>query len=81
MPPILPFAGYIRRFVGKDRKVLYGASLSEATEQALVNIESFWLVGVVEQYAGFLEVLRHLLDPHNDHPELWTSYEERRYNT
>ena len=33
------------------------------TNEAIRNLEEeFWVVGVVEQYAGFLEVLRRLLD-------------------
>ena len=33
------------------------------TNEAIRNLEEeFWVVGVVEQYAGFFEVLRRLLD-------------------
>lgn len=73
-------AGYIRRFVGKGRNELHGEALVLATEDAIKNLETFWIVGVVEQYAGFLEVLKHSLDPNDKHPEHWDEYGVSRYN-
>lgn len=38
-------------------------TLADAGEEAMRNLDTMWMVGVVEQYAGFLELLRILLDP------------------
>ncbi|CAM9676137.1 unnamed protein product [Scytosiphon promiscuus] len=73
--------GYIRRFVGKDKKVLQGDALASAAEEAVRNLDAFWIVGVVEQYAGFEEVLRRSLDPGWKHEELWEKYASRKYNS
>lgn len=35
------------------------------------HLNTFWVVGVVEQYAGFVEVLKHSLDPELRHPDVW----------
>lgn len=55
--------------------------LELTTAQALRNLETFWIVGVVEQYPGFEEVLRRSLDPIMKHRELWKHYAERQYNS
>lgn len=47
----------------------------------MANMDTFWVVGVVEQYQGFLEVLIRLLDPKGEHAKLWKTYAVRRYNT
>lgn len=49
-------------------------------KEAIANLEKFWLVGVVEQYAGFAEVLQRLVDPLVKHSELWEKYSVRRAN-
>ncbi|CAM9895210.1 unnamed protein product, partial [Hapterophycus canaliculatus] len=72
---------YIRRFVGKDKKVLDGEALAAAAGEAIRNLETFWIVGVVEQYAGFEEVLRRSLDPRGKHRELWDKYSSMKYNS
>lgn len=38
-------------------------TLDEAAKQAMDNLDTFWLVGVVEQYRGFMVVLREMMDP------------------
>lgn len=76
---VSPFSGrtgYIFRLVGKPTKRF---PTEEALEQAAVeaskNLEdSFWVVGVVEQYPGFQEVLKRLLDPANKFGDLWEDY-------
>lgn len=42
-------------------------------EEAVEHLNTFWVVGVVEQYAGFLEVLSRVLDPLSEYPEVWTA--------
>lgn len=73
--------GFIRRFVGSDRKRLGAQKLERATKTAMENLESFWVVGVVEQYAGFEEVLKRLLDPEGKHGELWKQYSDKHVNS
>ncbi|CAN0441930.1 unnamed protein product [Pylaiella littoralis] len=72
--------GFIRRFVGKGRYDLPGEELARATEDAIKNLDTFWIVGVIEQYAGFLEVLKRSLDPTEKFQEHWNKYAVRRYN-
>ena len=38
---------------------------------AIENLNAFWVVGVVEQYRGFVKVLQHSLDPVHERQELW----------
>lgn len=38
---------------------------------AIENLNTFWVVGVVEQYRGFVEVLKRSMDPDQKHEELW----------
>lgn len=73
--------GFIRRLVGVDRRLLYGESLEKAAIDAIENLENIWVVGVVEQYSGFEEVLKRLLDPEGKHEKLWQKYAKERYNT
>lgn len=40
-------------------------------QTAVDNLNTFYVVGVVEQYKGFIEVLKRSLDPTEEHPELW----------
>ena len=35
-----------------------------AAEEAKKNLDTFWLVGVVEQYQGFMAVLQRMMDPY-----------------
>ncbi|CAM9368037.1 unnamed protein product [Ascophyllum nodosum] len=73
--------GFIRRFVGADRRELHGEGLERAARVAMENLEKLWVVGVVEQYSGFEEVLKRLLDPRGKHVKLWRQYAVRRYNS
>lgn len=73
--------GFIRRFVGSDRKKLGAEKLERATATAITNLESFWVLGVVEQYEGFEEVLKRLLDPEEKHGQLWKRYSEKHVNS
>lgn len=41
------------------------------TESAVDHLNTFYVVGVVEQYQGFIEVLKRLFDSDGEHPELW----------
>lgn len=40
-------------------------------QTAVDNLSTFFVVGVVEQYKGFIEVLKYSLDPGMEHPSLW----------
>ncbi|CAM9377020.1 unnamed protein product [Ectocarpus fasciculatus] len=73
--------GFIFRLVGREKaKKLHGLVLSRAADEAMENLEAFWLVGVVEQYAGLQAVLKRLLDPDLRHPALWDKYSYRHSN-
>ncbi|CAM9450460.1 unnamed protein product [Ectocarpus sp. 12 AP-2014] len=73
--------GFIFRLVGQERaKKLHGLALSRAADEAMKNLEAFWVVGVVEQYAGLQAVLKRLLDPDLKHPALWDKYSHRHSN-
>lgn len=50
--PASPFKG---RVVSK--------TLDTAAREAMEHLDTFWLVGVVEQYQGFMAVLQALMDP------------------
>lgn len=52
----------------------------DATVEGSVNMRSFFLVGVVEQYNGFITVLRALVDPSDNHAEMWDSYLKKQLN-
>lgn len=45
----------------------YAAMVSSAVD----HLNTFWVVGVVEQYEGFLEVLEAVLDPYSTNAALW----------
>lgn len=47
---------------------------------AIENLNEFWVVGVVEQYKGFVEVLRRTLDPGMKHGDLWEHAVEVKNN-
>ena len=64
-----------------DQPSLRGEGLEKAAAEAAANMESFWVVGVVEQYAGFEEVLRRLLDPEGKYGILWEEYASRHMNS
>lgn len=74
-------AGYIRRFVGVDRGKLFENGLEAAADEAIRNLETFWIVGVVEQYPGFEKVLQRSLDAEGKHTQLWNLYAKRQYNS
>lgn len=38
-------------------------TLVDATDEAMRNLNTMWMVGLVEQYPGSLELLRVLMDP------------------
>lgn len=73
-------AGFIFRLSGDDKTTLHGEALVDATHEAMENLRRFWVVGIVEQYAGFIEVLKRLLDPERRHEALWKKYSRRRLN-
>lgn len=75
-PTKLP--GYLHRLVGRD--VMTTAEMRQATVEGAQNLREFWLVGVVEQYQGFVSVMRTLLDPSNAHADLWTPHLEHKLN-
>ena len=58
---LLSIAWLVRRL----RQVLHTISMDEAVEAAKTNLNTFWLVGVVEAYQGFMAVLQSLMDPLN----------------
>lgn len=67
--------------MGQEKaKKLHGLALSRAADEAMKNLEAFWMVGVVEQYAGLQAVLKHLLDPDLKYPALWKKYSHRHSN-
>lgn len=60
--------------------VLFRWQMTVFGNNAVENLQSCWLVGVVEQYAGLLEVLRRLIDPGDDYPLLWQESHGRQEN-
>lgn len=46
---------------------------STMASTAAERLNTFLVVGVVEQYRGFIEVLKYVLDPGLEHPEVWES--------
>ncbi|CAM9835068.1 unnamed protein product [Scytosiphon promiscuus] len=51
------------------------------TTSAAENLRTFYVVGVVEQYEGFIEVLKHALDQEQEeHSSLWKAALEVRKN-
>ncbi len=49
-------------------------------QTAVDNLNTFYVVGVVEQYRGFIEVLKYSLDPGLEHPSLWETAVEVKNN-
>lgn len=43
-------------------------------------MESFSLVGVVEQYTGFISVMQAILDPLEHHSQMWEAHLNRKLN-
>ncbi|CAN0530743.1 unnamed protein product, partial [Ectocarpus sp. 8 AP-2014] len=79
--------GFVRRFLGTDAANSYDPQLVYTKEQssamastAAEHLSNFWVVGVVEQYAGFVKVLQHTLDPELEHPRLWEAASEVNNN-
>lgn len=60
---------YISTFLSLSLFVFaqYAAMVSSAVD----HLNTFWVVGVVEQYEGFLEVLEAVLDPFSTNAPLW----------
>ncbi|CAM9509422.1 unnamed protein product [Scytosiphon promiscuus] len=54
--------------------------LQTAAQEARDNLDTFWLVGVIEQYQGFMAVLQAMMDPLQSERPLWESYSVGRYN-
>ncbi|CAM9176307.1 unnamed protein product, partial [Hapterophycus canaliculatus] len=75
-PTRLP--GFLHRLVG--HRVLTSEEIRQATVEAAKNLNSFWLVGVMEQYAGFISVIRALLDPSEVHADLWRPHFKKKLN-
>ena len=51
--------------------LFFSSQYSAMASAAVEHLGTFWVVGVVEQYAGFLQVLKRTLDPELKHPRLW----------
>ncbi|CAM9668342.1 unnamed protein product, partial [Ectocarpus sp. 8 AP-2014] len=71
---------FIRRFLDSktansyDPQVLYSdEEMSAMVQTAVDHLNTFYVVGVVEQYQGFIEVLKRTLDPDESHPKLWAA--------
>ena len=52
----------------------------EMVNTAIENLNTFFVVGVVEQYRGFVEVLKRSLDPEAKHRDLWEHAVEVKNN-
>ncbi|CAM9513046.1 unnamed protein product [Pylaiella littoralis] len=70
--------GFIRRFSDTEiansyraRKVYPKETMLAWVQSAVDHLETFYVVGVVEQYQGFIEVLKRQLDPDMEYPEVW----------
>lgn len=37
--------------------------MDTAAREAMEHLDTFWMVGVIEQYNGFIAVLKHMMDP------------------
>ncbi|CAB1114267.1 unnamed protein product [Ectocarpus sp. CCAP 1310/34] len=72
--------GFIRVFLNDTGAVGYNPrgvythneTWAMATE-SVEHLNTFLVVGVVEQYEGFIEVLKHTLDPGLENPSVWTT--------
>lgn len=65
-------------FVSSFPPVFYQnlATISAAEE----HLGTFFVVGIVEQYEGFIHVLRQTLDPELEHPSVWEEALETKNN-
>lgn len=70
--------GFLHRLVGRSVKTT--AEIRQATVEGARNLQTFWLVGVVEQYTGFVSVMKVLLDPSNAHADLWEPHIKHKLN-
>eukprot|EP00752_Nemacystus_decipiens_P018618 g16693.t1 len=71
--------GFIYRLV--DPGGTAPKTLDVAATEAMEHLDTFWLVGVIEQYKGFLAVLKHMMDPLKSERKLWQRYAVGKYNT
>eukprot|EP00903_Cladosiphon_okamuranus_P018727 g17237.t1 len=71
--------GFLNRLVDPEDEG--PKTLDEATREAKEHLDTFWLVGVIEQYEGFFAVLKHMLDPLKSERKLWHRYKSGKYNT
>lgn len=58
----------------------FSSQSSAMASTAVEHLSNFWVVGVVEQYAGFVKVLQHTLDLELEHPRLWEAASEVNNN-
>ncbi|CAB1112085.1 unnamed protein product [Ectocarpus sp. CCAP 1310/34] len=58
-----------------------GKTLSAGAQEAMDNLDTFWLVGVIEQYQGFMAVLQAMMDPNKSERDMWKRYAVGKYNT
>ncbi|CBJ27709.1 expressed unknown protein [Ectocarpus siliculosus] len=58
-----------------------GKTLSAGAQEAKDNLDTFWLVGVIEQYQGFMAVLQAMMDPNKSERDMWKRYAVGKYNT
>lgn len=70
--------GFLHRFVGGS--VITPTDVRDATIEGARNLKSFWLVGVVEQYEGFIAVMEALLDPLGQHSAMWSDHVSQKLN-
>lgn len=70
--------GFLHRLVGRSVKT--SAEIRLATVEGAINLQTFWLVGVVEQYTGFISVMRALIDSSNAHADLWEPHFKHKLN-
>ncbi|CAM9687184.1 unnamed protein product [Ectocarpus sp. 12 AP-2014] len=56
-------------------------TLSAGAQEAKDNLDTFWLVGVIEQYQGFMAVLQAMMDPNKSERDMWKRYAVGKYNT
>lgn len=54
--------------------------IAAMARDAAEHLGTFFVVGVVEQMEGFLEVLKMSLDPELMYPSVWTAASEVREN-
>ncbi|CAN0136881.1 unnamed protein product [Pylaiella littoralis] len=69
---------FIRRFLDSETadsydrlKVYPKETMQDWAQSAVEHLSTFYVVGVVEQYRGFIEVLERLLDPEMEYPKVW----------